>query len=111
MRLIIFFAAISLVLLSGCNNPNPDINPDFDPDINSDLNLDVTSDESCYSQGEGEFDDDLPCCEGLTRIAAAITDNLTGEFLYMEHLGACGNCGDNICGAEENRCNCESDCN
>ena len=103
MRSIIFFAVVLLVLLSGCNEPIPD--------VNSDSNSGNVTDESCYSQGEGEFDDDLPCCEGLTRLAAAVSDPLTGECFYMEHLGPCGNCGDGVCGAEENMCNCQSDCN
>jgi len=108
MRSIIFFAVILLVLLSGCNEPIPDINLDSNSD---DVNSDDVTDESCYSQGEGEFDDDFPCCEGLTRLAAAVSDVSTGECFYMEHLGPCGNCGDGICGAEENKCNCLSDCN
>ncbi|MDD5026753.1 MAG: hypothetical protein PHH13_05285 [Candidatus Peribacteraceae bacterium] len=67
--------------------------------------------DSCVKEGDyGPVIQNAPtCCVGLTQISNAIPgrDNQCimslGSFL-------CAKCGDGLCGAGENRCNCKADC-
>ncbi len=49
------------------------------------------------------------CCAGLTPISPTVSSG-TGECLVMIGAQVCTKCGDGICGAGENQCNCAEDC-
>jgi hypothetical protein len=56
------------------------------------------------------------CCAGLTRIEESFPTeaggdpNLPGCAFGPPSIKRCSKCGDGVCGAAENRCNCPDDC-
>lgn len=70
-------------------------------------------DDDCLRAGEEFFPEDPDaepnCCPGLEPIELA--DYHNGQCAYLDCICyVCAACGDGICGAGENPCNCEQDC-
>ena len=67
----------------------------------------------CIKEGESKaiYPDAPACCEGLKEIGCDKPDSETGECKEgCAGASFCTNCGDGVCGAGENKCNCPSDC-
>lgn len=52
----------------------------------------------------------LSCCDGLVNIPAVAPDDAGACMPTGVGLVICAPCGDGVCSATENRCNCPSDC-
>lgn len=64
----------------------------------------------CISEGEtGNYFDEDVCCSGLTKISNSFVSG-GGCVAPTDGSFKCTNCGDNVCGDGENRCNCPQDC-
>jgi hypothetical protein len=75
----------------------------------------------CIGEGGkyfGDNADDNQCCQGLTPVFDCIAEEVCTADGICESMCACPNCycmvctacGNGICGAGENWCNCEADC-
>lgn len=73
---------------------------------------DPISQSECIPEGEASIPspDRIPCCDGLI-VVPCNKQSSTGECLECTGGGYCTKCGDGICGAGENPCNCSEDCN
>jgi len=78
-----------------------------------DINRGCVSPFECVKEGESKaiYPDAPACCEGLKEIGCDKPDSETGECKEgCAGASFCTNCGDGVCGAGENKCNCPSDC-
>jgi len=64
-------------------------------------------DKTCYGEGEGGaiIPNELGCCDGLNKVG-----NVDSSCRPMIGGFTCINCGNGVCGAGENKCNCPEDC-
>lgn len=73
----------------------------------------VEVNQSCKNEGErGNNFTRQRCCSGLTELAPviALSDGTGCSPQPKDGSFVCGNCGNELCGPGENRCNCQQDC-
>ena len=82
---------------------------------------DICVDVGCLNEGEAppgainpEYKEHMAteCCEGLKKIeySGNYDDNCNWNLLEGNPSGMCANCGNEICGPGETKCNCPEDC-
>lgn len=75
----------------------------------------ANSERDCVKEGErirgnGE-NNGMKCCAGLTEVFDQWELDSAGKCLALDNYGYyCLNCGNGLCGAGENKCNCPQDC-
>lgn len=115
----VFFALFCLTAFGaacGDDDDNDDSTAgDDDNDDNDNDNDDNDAgddDDNCVGEGSGYAiePDHLECCAGLDSVGCDTVDEETGECAACDGFTYCTNCGDGICGPEENKCRCPADC-
>ena len=64
--------------------------------------------EQCRDENYPCTPENIPCCEGLKEVSLAVEEN--GQCIAANCGSICRLCGNGVCDANENKCNCREDC-